>query len=272
MPNLSVRIFSAVIATIVLFSLVYFYREQGIYFLGVVVVAKGILEQTKLFFNTSEFKILKYIFIGTCFIGFWFILNLIFERSIFISVVAIFVVSNCLGLFFHKKFTSILDIQIFSSRFISGFIYTVIMPSLILSLLKNPYGLFWFFCLLAVVFSGDIGAYLFGTLWGKTKLAPELSPKKSLQGSLGGLVFSSLAGVSFYFIIPDVSIYVMLGLGLFGGLLGQVGDFYESLMKRIAGVKDSGSIMPGHGGVLDRLDGLYFASPLFYVVINYIIY
>jgi phosphatidate cytidylyltransferase len=123
--------------------------------------------------------------------------------------------------------------------------------------------------LLAVVFAGDIGAYIFGSIFGKTKIAPLLSPKKSLQGGIGGLLFSAMAAVGFSYFLPNTPVFVLFFCGLLGGLLGQVGDFFESLVKRVAGVKDSGSIMPGHGGVLDRLDGVLLAAPLFYVISQY---
>ncbi len=269
--NIKTRVVSALIAVIILISVIYFFKENGMLILGVAIVFKGILEQSKLYFLNVPDKKLKILFIVTSFSGFLYTLFSPFERGLSISTSIAFVLSNMSGIVMHKKFKSISDLQIFSSQFMAGFIYSAIMPAIILGLLKIPNGLYWFFCLLVVVFSGDIGAYLFGTLWGKRKIAPLLSPKKSIEGSVGGLLFSTLAGAGFSFIIPDTPILIMIFVGFIGGLLGQVGDFYESLMKRIAGVKDSGSIMPGHGGVLDRLDGLYFASPLFYIVINYII-
>lgn len=271
MQNLQTRALSAFIALFFLFGLVYFFKNQGIYFFSIIIAIKGILEQSKLSFHSENLKIFKNLFV---FVSLVFLILILFfnqEKQLGIPIISVFIMANSLGLILHKKFKSINDIQLFSFQFIVGFIYSVIFPILVISLLKNENGIYWYFCLLTVVFTGDVGAYIFGTLWGKIKLAPELSPKKSLQGSLGGLLFSSLAGCMFSLLIPQVSWVILLLLGFFGGLLGQIGDFYESLMKRIAGVKDSGTIMPGHGGVLDRVDGLYFASSLFYIVINYII-
>jgi phosphatidate cytidylyltransferase len=116
---------------------------------------------------------------------------------------------------------------------------------------------------LAVVFSGDTCAYLVGVLFGKTKILPLVSPKKSLQGSLGGLLGSTLAAVVCWkFMFQDKDLDNLVVLAFVSGFIAQFGDFFESLLKRVADVKDSGSIMPGHGGVLDRIDGVLFASPV----------
>ena len=98
----------------------------------------------------------------------------------------------------------------------------------------------------------------------KNTVAPALSPKKTIQGAAGGLLFSLVMALAFKYYLPATPFYVLAVCGLLGGTLAQIGDFFESLIKRVSGVKDSGSIMPGHGGVLDRLDGVLFAAPLFY--------
>lgn len=169
------------------------------------------------------------------------------------------------GILFHRSFKHIEDILTFSTKCMMTIVYTCYLPATIVWISRTNQGIEWFLCLLAVVFAGDIGAYVFGSLFGKTKIAPQLSPKKSLQGGLGGLFFSVLAALAFSNFMPNTPITVLFVCGLVGGFLGQVGDFFESLIKRVAGVKDSGSIMPGHGGILDRLDGVLLAAPLFYL-------
>ncbi len=150
-----------------------------------------------------------------------------------------------------------------------GLFYCSILPALTLFLLKLPVGVFWFLSLLTVVLSGDTLAYLGGRLWGKRKLHPQISPKKTTEGALCGLLGSILgAGISFLWcpIEAEIPLVTFLILGGGSALLAQCGDLFESLIKRVGDVKDSGAFMPGHGGVLDRIDGILFASPLFLIV------
>jgi phosphatidate cytidylyltransferase len=117
---------------------------------------------------------------------------------------------------------------------------------------------------------GDIGAYLIGSSFGKTPLIPRISPKKSLEGSLGGLLFSIFGAVASKPLF-DVSYLHLCFIGIFLGVLGQLGDLSESLMKRDCQVKDTGNILPGMGGALDFIDSLLFTAPAFYFYISLII-
>ena len=109
----------------------------------------------------------------------------------------------------------------------------------------------------------DTGAYFFGRSYGRTKIAPMLSPKKTVEGSLAGLVCSVLIAVVMGIVI-DLPAQHSLALGLLFGVLCQLGDLSESAIKREVSVKDSGSIVPGHGGILDRFDSLLFTAPAAY--------
>ncbi len=272
MQNLATRVVSALIAVTALFSILYFFKMPGMIVLCYVASIAGVYEMSKLLFRAKAPAFARVIFFIWTTAAYLSLANSNFSHHFYEVVVTLFMATVIIGIFYHRKFESIDAAFAFIGKFLVGLIYSASLPAMILSILqKEQTGVLWFMCLLTVVFAGDIGAFLFGTLFGKTKIAPLLSPKKSLQGSFGGLLFSSLAGLAFSYIIPDVPMLVMVGLGFFGGALGQIGDFFESLIKRLAGVKDSGSIMPGHGGVLDRLDGVYFASPLFYLAVNYII-
>lgn len=194
------------------------------------------------------------------------------EQTKFIAnfaLISSFVLVATFGVLFHKSFKDLDQIQTFVAKNCLGLMYICFLPATVVWMSQTNNGMEWFLCLLAVVFAGDIGAYLFGVTMGKTKIAPELSPKKSVQGAIGGLLFSLLVALSFKYFIPNTPYYILAICGIIGGILGQVGDFFESLIKRVSGVKDSGSIMPGHGGVLDRLDGVLFAAPLFYFVATY---
>jgi phosphatidate cytidylyltransferase len=118
--------------------------------------------------------------------------------------------------------------------------------------------------LLVVVWAGDTFAYLFGRWIGKHKLA-EVSPNKTWEGSIAGFIFSILAalGCHYLFIQQLAPIHAAI-LGALVGITGQIGDLCESLLKRSASIKDSGSILPGHGGMLDRIDSLLFGAPTIY--------
>lgn len=123
-------------------------------------------------------------------------------------------------------------------------------------------GRMWVFFLLAVVMLGDTAAYYTGSAVGKHALAPKISPKKTIEGLMGGLIVSVVAAaIAAEFLIPDFDWMrgACVGFGL--AWLGVVGDLFESLLKRSAGVKDTSSIFPGHGGILDRIDSLLFAAP-----------
>jgi phosphatidate cytidylyltransferase len=122
-----------------------------------------------------------------------------------------------------------------------------------------------------VVFLGDTGAYFVGKAKGRRKLWPEISPNKTVEGSMGGLLGSVLGAIlvwGLFYLIQGPKNSIPLGpcllVGVLGAVLGQAGDLLESLMKRAAGTKDSGAFLPGHGGLLDRCDGLAFVFPLIY--------
>lgn len=119
--------------------------------------------------------------------------------------------------------------------------------------------------LLTLVWMADIGAYFSGKNFGRNKLAPGISPGKTWEGVLGGLVVNSIWITLIYFLTDGwgVNYPAFLILGLITSALSVVGDLYESILKREAGLKDSGKILPGHGGVLDRIDSVIAATPVF---------
>jgi phosphatidate cytidylyltransferase len=121
------------------------------------------------------------------------------------------------------------------------------------------------FFLFLVTWAGDTGAYYVGTAIGRHKLSPRVSPNKTLEGAVGGAVMSAIAAlVARAWFFPALNRQECLVLGVVLGVLGQLGDLAESMFKRGAGVKDSGDIVPAHGGLLDRVDSLIFTAPVFY--------
>ena len=124
--------------------------------------------------------------------------------------------------------------------------------------------------LLAVIVISDSAQYYTGRALGRRPLAPTISPKKTVEGAIGGVVFGTLAmtlGGHYVFASP---IWMLALVGAAISLLGIVGDLFESLLKRSAGLKDSSNLIPGHGGVLDRIDSWLFAAPVYYVFVRFV--
>ncbi len=132
-----------------------------------------------------------------------------------------------------------------------------------------PEGRTWVFFILLVIFSSDTGAFYVGKALGKHKLYEALSPNKTWEGAVGGLLSSLLVAALFLRIFPvrEVGIPILL-LAVFLSAAGQIGDLVESMLKRNRGIKDSGKALPGHGGLLDRVDGLLFGIPIFYAYLS----
>jgi phosphatidate cytidylyltransferase len=149
-----------------------------------------------------------------------------------------------------------------SALILMGFLYVPLLLSHLLMIRMLPNGVLWLFLIMVIVMCGDSAAYYVGSSFGKTKLYPAVSPNKSVEGSLGGLA-GSMAGAFLFraLFFPELSAADCVATSLLLGVLGQLGDLFESLLKRSCGVKDSGAIIPGHGGILDRLDSILFAAP-----------
>ncbi len=148
---------------------------------------------------------------------------------------------------------------------VMGLIYLPLLLGHLVLLRQLPDGRGWVFLVLFAVMACDSLAYFVGSSFGKHKLYPAVSPKKSIEGGLGGLVGSCLGvWLAKVLFLPALGAEHVILVGLLIGVIGQVGDLFESLLKRACGVKDSGGIFPGHGGILDRLDSLLFAFPLAY--------
>ena len=127
------------------------------------------------------------------------------------------------------------------------------------------------FLLMLTVMISDTAQYYTGRRLGRTPLAPRISPKKTIEGAVGGFVFGAIAfvGIGGSW-TPQIPVVIRFALGLVIVALGIAGDLFESMLKRTAGVKDSSSLIPGHGGVLDRIDALLFAAPVYYIALKFV--
>ncbi|SFA77092.1 phosphatidate cytidylyltransferase [Lentibacillus halodurans] len=123
------------------------------------------------------------------------------------------------------------------------------------------------FYVLVVIWATDTGAYFCGRALGKRKLWPEISPNKTIEGAIGGVVLATAAGIIFHIAYPfPYDMIIVIAVTVLVSIFGQIGDLVESAFKRHYGVKDSGNLLPGHGGILDRLDSLLFVLPLLHFI------
>ncbi|MFZ5800195.1 MAG: phosphatidate cytidylyltransferase [Candidatus Omnitrophota bacterium] len=156
-----------------------------------------------------------------------------------------------------------------------GVLYVSWFFSFLIKVRLLPYGLSLLAFILLVTKAGDIGAYLVGTRWGQHLLIARISPGKSIEGAVGGLVFSILAAMASKIYLPDLSCFSYFNLiltGAFFGILAQLGDLSESLIKRDCQVKDSGNLLPGLGGMLDMIDSILFTAPVFYFYMSTVLH
>lgn len=150
-----------------------------------------------------------------------------------------------------------------------GIFYIALLPSFLILLRAQPHGVSLVLFLLFVTWAGDIGAYLIGRSLGSHLLCPRVSPAKTVEGSCGGMAFSlAVALVCQATLLNHISVPHCLAMAVGINSLNQIGDLSESAIKRSCGVKDSGTILPGHGGMLDRIDSLLFAAPFLYYYIR----
>lgn len=191
-------------------------------------------------------------------------LSLIFRFELTKNWELLFIVLCLLSLIlmqFRRRDNSGVVVDISTTLF--GILYVSWFLSFMIRIRYLPGGIGLFTTVLLITKSGDTGAYLIGSRFGKTPLIPRISPRKSVEGAFGGLLFSMLGALAAkpFLNLPYAHV---LAVGLAFGVLGQLGDLSESLMKRDFQLKDSGRILPGMGGVLDIMDSLLFTAPVFY--------
>lgn len=147
-------------------------------------------------------------------------------------------------------------------------IFQICIPMVLLALLGATNALF-VLCFFGAIWLNDTGAYIIGSLFGKRKLAPSISPNKTIEGTLGGVFIATLLMVYFIRLNIDTPHYIFwIAIFIITAVLGALGDLAQSKIKRLYGVKDSGSILPGHGGIYDRIDSTIFAAPVFIILLN----
>lgn len=200
------------------------------------------------------------------------------ELDIVLLAISLVVSIKCILFLFFDKFQKIST----SSKYLYLLGY-IILPFLFITKISfgiNDYNPKIIIGLFILIWTNDTFAFIVGKSIGKNKLYEKISPKKTIEGFIGGIIFAIIAGflISKYYIqaspqFSEKSIMIWTSIALIVGVFGTIGDLIESKFKRIAGVKDSGKIMPGHGGILDRLDSVIFVAPiifLFYQILYYV--
>jgi phosphatidate cytidylyltransferase len=172
----------------------------------------------------------------------------------------------------YPKYSSLLS-KILAIKLINGFFLFVPMAISLKAIHLQDRTLVLF--LLVLIWAADVGAYFAGRAYGKNKLCPAVSPGKTLEGVYGGIALSQLVAISYVYIsiqTPSVNDFLMFCfLSLSVALVSVLGDLFESVLKRIAKVKDSGKLLPGHGGLLDRVDSLTSSAPIFFLLFIFLI-
>ena len=149
--------------------------------------------------------------------------------------------------------------------YLFGMLYVAVLLGHFILLRQLAQGISLIFFVLFITWLADTGGFVFGLSFGRHALAPTLSPKKTIEGLIGGVIFSVLGAIiSHFWFVPFFSLWECAILGVGIALVGALGDLAESAIKRSVSIKDSGTIIPGHGGVLDRVDSLLFTGPAFY--------
>jgi len=231
-----------------------------------IVAILAIREYLRIIFHTDKgsisntIKIISYatsmtMIISAC-LGSWEIEFLIL--AINLMVLSVFVLSRFAA--DHAIFDTI-------AKQVLGIVYIPVSLSLLVFIKELDGGTFWIVWLLIVIFANDTGAFYTGTFFGKSPLSPNISPNKTIEGSLGGVAASMVAGFIFcQLFFNDLSLaFLSIPASFMLAIAGQIGDLFESALKRASHIKDSGRILPGHGGMLDRIDGLLLAIPILYV-------
>lgn len=253
-----IRAISAFFGVAGLFATWYYFQAKGLVVACSLVTLISCIEFSLMVENSRRLIQALFVVITMAFyLVFTFLSqSLMTFMSLFILLVAYFIL--CVEEPIEKRITK-LTYWTVGALYCGGFTGVVSLGVL-------KFGAPFFVALLMLSFLTDTFAYLGGRAFGRTPLAPQISPKKTLEGSLSGLLGGSALGFWYLQSLDSSSpVWVMVVTCVAASLFCQVGDLFESTLKRFSGVKDSGKILPGHGGALDRIDGLLFSGPVVYL-------
>ncbi len=157
-----------------------------------------------------------------------------------------------------------------TAAFVALLVAYVAWPLFLLQVIRQGYGAGALMTMIGLIVVSDSAQYYTGRAFGRRKLAPVISPKKTVEGAIGGAVFGTVSGVAFaHYWVPSMPVVWAVVMSLLMSIAGMAGDLFESAMKRRVGLKDSGNLIPGHGGLLDRIDSWLFAAPVFWLFLKF---
>jgi phosphatidate cytidylyltransferase len=288
--TISGAVYIALLLTSILFSTESFIILFGIFLIITIYEFSNLVKLNKIFsisFGTLLYSAIVLVghynkqttaFLNDLFKSDFDLITNIQELNMVLLAVTLVIAIKCILFLFYD---SVQEISISSKYlYLLGYITLPFIFIVKISFGTNDYNPKIIIGLFVLIWTNDTFAYLVGKSIGKHKLFERVSPKKTIEGFLGGVVFAILAGflISKFYIQPNPafsnkSILIWTIIAIIVSVFGTIGDLIESKFKRIAGVKDSGSIMPGHGGILDRLDSVIFVAPiifLFYQILYYV--
>lgn len=259
----AIRVASAIVGLAVLLGLYFVFGSNGLLVIILAAALIAQLEYAQLTIDRPGISFSRVLLVAGCFII--TVSALLSPKALGLPVGFVLVAFFSFFLLRYKHIENLVQIRDLIGISALGLLYVGVLPAFIVALFKLPNPDNWFFTLLGIVFLGDTFAYFVGKSLGKSKVLPSISPNKTWAGSVGGIFGSVLAAIiAKYLFFSELPVLPLVLLAIFTGAAAQVGDFFESLLKRVANKKDSGAIMPGHGGILDRIDGVLFASPFIY--------
>ena len=268
--SLTRRVITAVIGVVLILALIIYGQAWGTPLLALVCCFGALWEYFVMLFAFPEQMLQKGMGI---ILGFALASLIIFRASFLYEGVSLFFIGLFIFYLVLAHFSQNRLSQLFSELAftLSGVFYISFLFSFWPKIRELDQGLYWIFLVFLIPWLSDTIAYFVGKNFGRQKLSPLVSPHKTVEGAIGGIAGATL-GIFLYkwFIFSELSFVACLFLGIGGAVMSQLGDLYESLIKRALHVKDSGVVIPGHGGILDRFDSVLFCGPFIYFYARFI--
>jgi len=267
MTNTTKRVLSALILTPLAVALI---LSQNSFYVEIVLgfVSLGMAwEYQRIAFRGSVVG--RFLFIASSVELYWVVLQ---KETFLLEAVSFFLfLSMTIHIFLGhlKEEMELGDVFYSCGSWVMGALYVSVFPACLVLIYDRPLGYQWVIFVFSCIWMTDTGAWFFGKRYGKTKLSHRMSPKKTWEGTLAGTVIGVVSGVLVWKEFSlEGNFVIVTAAALLVSVFGQVGDLFESLLKRTYGVKDSSQLIPGHGGLLDRMDSAIFAAPLLFILLR----
>ena len=251
---------TAILLLVVLLSAIVYASAEILTLIITVIIIGGVWEYNRMVFGNGFLKEKIEMYIFSILIP---MVTLFGTGQLLVSVLTFCFMSVFIVFLWSVK-ESTFDVMLVA-KVIFGILYIPLLTShfIMLRLLEN--GVYWIFLVLIIAIVGDTAGLYVGKYFGKNKLSVLVSPGKTIEGTIGLVIASVLVSLIFcYFVFPDISRVHVIIISFVGSIIGQLGDLCESAIKRNYGLKDASSLLPGHGGLLDRMDSLIFTAPFVY--------